>query len=286
MSCAPWTGAACATRPSATWRKALAEAAHTTADRVAVQCVHPHNAPFADTEAEKLLEAVPGAPSSLDLKFFDRAVKSVADAVKASLAKTMEFTHVGTSQARVEKVASNRRIVQDGKVIHTRNSATKDAKVREFPEGLIDPWLKTLSFWKGEKPLAALHYYATHPMSYYGDGRVSADFCGLARQKRAQETGVFQVYFTGCAGNITAGKYNDGAKENRAVLRDRVHEAMAAAWKNTERRPIKDFSWRSEPVKFRPRRRRRSARSNASRFSTMPPRPRPGAVTRRFNWPG
>ena len=60
-------------------------------------------------------------------------------------------------------------------------------------------------------------------MSYYGDGRVSSDFCGLAREKRARdEPGVFQVYFTGCAGNVTAGKYNDGAKENRPVLRDRM----------------------------------------------------------------
>src|SRR5262249_60767557 len=41
------------------WRTALAKAAHTTVERVAVQSVHPHNAPFADTEAEKLLAAIP-----------------------------------------------------------------------------------------------------------------------------------------------------------------------------------------------------------------------------------
>ena len=71
--------------------------------------------------------------------------------------------------------------------------------------------LRTLSFWDGDTPLAALHYYATHPMSYYGDGRVSADFCGLARQKlQDEDPNVFQVYFNGCAGNVTAGKYNDG----------------------------------------------------------------------------
>jgi len=37
------------------WRRALAEAAHPPPERVAVHCVHPHNAPFADTEAERLL---------------------------------------------------------------------------------------------------------------------------------------------------------------------------------------------------------------------------------------
>jgi hypothetical protein len=237
------------------WRQALAKAAHTTADRVTVHSIHAHNAPFADTEAQKLVEANPGAPASLDRKWFDKVVANAAEALKESLKETAEFTHIGTGQAKVEKVASNRRIVADGKVKAIRYSATKDEKVRAEPEGLIDPWLKTLSFWKADKPLAALHYYATHPMSYYGDGRVTPDFCGLAREKRAaNDTKVFQVYFTGCAGNVTAGKYNDGAKENRAVLRDRVYDAMVAAWKATERYELKSLDWRVEPVTMPPRR--------------------------------
>jgi hypothetical protein len=236
------------------WRQVVAKAAHTTPERVAVQCVHPHNAPFADTEAEKLIEASKASPS-LDLKFFDKCVQATADAVQMALMKTVEFTHIGVGQAKVDRVASNRRIVgPDGKVIATRYSATKDEKIRAEPEGLIDPWLKTLSIWNGDKPLAALNYYATHPMSYYGDGRVSADFCGLARRKRADEAKVFQMYFTGCAGNVTAGKYNDGAKENRLVLRDRIHDAMVAAWKETKRQPVKSWEWRTEPVKFTARR--------------------------------
>src|SRR5437763_2200851 len=87
------------------FRQALARAAHTTAERVAVQCVHPHNAPFADTGAEKLIEAAKG-PTSLDLKYFDKCVQATADALKASLMKAVEFTHVGTGQAKVDKVAS------------------------------------------------------------------------------------------------------------------------------------------------------------------------------------
>jgi hypothetical protein len=113
--------------------------------------------------------------------------------------------------------------------------------------------LRTLSFWNEDKPLAALHFYACHPMSYYGDGRVSADFCGLARQKRQDETGVFQIYFNGCGGNVTAGKYNDGEKENRPVLRDKIHSAMIAAWKDTKRMAVKDWDWRYEAVKLPPR---------------------------------
>src|SRR5215470_6043437 len=47
------------------WREALARAAHTTPERVAVHCLHPHNAPFPDLEAQKLCEAAPGAPANV-----------------------------------------------------------------------------------------------------------------------------------------------------------------------------------------------------------------------------
>src|SRR5579862_9897913 len=47
------------------WRKALADAAHTVADNVALQCVHQHNAPFADPEAERILAALPEPLPSL-----------------------------------------------------------------------------------------------------------------------------------------------------------------------------------------------------------------------------
>jgi hypothetical protein len=232
------------------WRAALAEAAHTTSEHVSLHCVHPHNAPFADTEAQKLI-AEAKAPISLDLKFFDECVKKSAEALKASLMKAAKFTHISTGSAEVKEVASNRRVLgDDGKVKFTRTSATKNKEARDAPEGLIDPKLRTLSFWDGDKALAALHFYACHPMSYYGDGRVSADFCGLARQKFQDETKVFQIYFNGCGGNITAGKYNDGSKENRPVLRDRILAGMTAAWKDTKKQEVKEFAWRFEPVKL------------------------------------
>jgi hypothetical protein len=236
------------------WRAALADAAHTVPENVALHTVHPHNTPFADVEAQKLIAAADGPPS-LDLKFYDKVVRDSAEALRKSLAKTAAFTHVGVGVAKVERVASNRRVLgPDGKVKFTRTSATRNKEARAAPEGLIDPMLRTLSFWDGEKPLAALHFYATHPMSYYGDGMVSADFCGLARQKRQDEQpAVFQVYFTGCAGNVTAGKYNDGAHENRPVLRDRIYAGMVAAWKATERMPVAGWTWRVEPVKLPPR---------------------------------
>jgi hypothetical protein len=233
------------------WREELAKAVQTVPECVAVHCVHPHNTPFADVEAEKLIEAG-HAPPSLNLKFFEQAVAHCADAARASLAHTRRWTHAGFGQSAVQQVASNRRILgPDGKVAIVRYSSSKDPKARDAPEGLIDPFLRTLSFWDRERPLAALSYYATHPMSYYGDGRVSADFCGLARRKRQDDDkDIFQVYFNGCAGNITAGKYNDGSHEMRPVLRDRVYAGLVGAWKATEQFPVNSFAWQVEPVQL------------------------------------
>lgn len=237
------------------FRQTLARAVHTVPERVAVQCVHQHNAPFADVGAERLIEKQPMPATSLDLKFFTRCVEQTAAAAQESLKRTRLWTHIGMGQGRVHEVASNRRVLgDDGRIRFTRTSATRDPKARAEPEGLIDPWLKTLSFWNGTTPLAALSYYATHPMSYYGDGMVSSDFCGLARQKRQEdERDVFQIYFTGCAGNITAGKYNDGERRNRIVLRDKIYDGMMAAWRVTTRLPVKEFTWRVEPVTLPPR---------------------------------
>jgi hypothetical protein len=38
------------------------------------------------------------------------------------------------------------------------------------------------------------------------------------------------------------------------VLRDRVYDAMAAAWKATERYELKTWEWRTEPITLAPRR--------------------------------
>ena len=58
-------------------------------ERVAVHCVHPHNAPFADVEAQRLMSAVAKPVPSLDLSFFDRVVKQTAGEAKAALSRAV-----------------------------------------------------------------------------------------------------------------------------------------------------------------------------------------------------
>ncbi|OWK44326.1 hypothetical protein [Fimbriiglobus ruber] len=244
-----WTGLS--NEAHVSWRTALAEAAGTTPDRVAVQCVHQHNAPFACLDAERSVAAQGDLPHIVDLDFYrkclDRGRKAVADGLKTA----RRVTHVAGGKARVDRVASNRRVNRDaaGKVLAMRGSATKDPKIRDLPEGLIDPWLRTVAFYDKDVKLAACHYYATHPMSYYGDGRVSSDFVGLARKQRQKdEPNCLHVYFTGCAGNVTAGKYNDGSKENRPVLTRRIYDAIVAADATLKPEPVGESVWRTGEI--------------------------------------
>jgi hypothetical protein len=235
------------------WRSSLAEAAGTSKSHVLVSCIHQHEAPVADLEAQRILERAGSKASICDIAFVESAVKRVAEAVRAS--RAVELTHIGTGQARVEKVASNRRYVgSDGKVRHDRGSSAGKSPSAAAEEGTIDPWLKTLSFWSGEQAVAALSVYATHPMSYYRTGEMSADFPGMARAARQRATpGTLQIYASGCSGNVTAGKYNDASRANRPVLASRLETAMRQAWEQTTRRPVSGYAVRTAELRLEPR---------------------------------
>ena len=167
------------------------------------------------------------------------------------MADAKPITHIGLGQAKVEKVASNRRILgPDGKVLYVRYTACADPKIRDQPVGTIDPMLKMISFWNNDTPVVALTYYATHPQSYYRTGQANPDFPGMARDERQKATGVPHIHFDGAGGNIGAGKWNDGAHENRKILTDRVAEGMKRAWNATKKTPITaaDLGWESVAV--------------------------------------
>jgi hypothetical protein len=238
------------------WRDALAQAAGTTRERVLVSSIHQHDAPIADLTAQRILEERGLEGSICDLKFHQAAVKNVATALREEMSNRQRVTHIGMGQAKVEKLASNRRyLLPDGEPAFNRGSASgKNILAAQAPEGTIDPWLKTLTFWDGDRPVAALSGYATHPMSYYRTGEVSADFPGDARARRQRETpDCLQIYFSGASGNVTAGKYNDGSRRNRAVLAKKLYNGMVDAWKATQRQPLERIEFRNTKVRLEPR---------------------------------
>jgi hypothetical protein len=233
------------------WRSALADAAGTTPDRVAVQCVHQHDAPFVCLRGEELAAEQKAGLTLVQLPFFNDCLQRGGEAVKAALLKARPLTHIAHGEGRVEKVASNRRVLKDaaGMVLKMRGSASKDAELVAMPEGLIDPMLKTVAFYDGDEKVLACHYYATHPMSHYGKGNVSSDFVGLARkQRQKEEPGCTHIYFTGASGNIAAGKYNDGSPEARVQLTQRIYEGIIASEKQLAPQPISKVSWQTQDV--------------------------------------
>ncbi len=233
------------------WRTALAEAAGTTPDRVAVQCVHQHDAPFVCLHAERLVAEQQDGLRVVEIEFFQQCLDRARAAVKTALPKARSVTHVARGEGRVEKVAGNRRVAigPDGKVAKMRGSACRDAELVAMPEGLIDPLLKTVAFYDGDEKIAACHYYATHPMSHYGKGHVSSDFVGLARkQRQKEEPGCTHLYFTGAAGNIAAGKYNDGSPEARVQLTERIYRGIVAAEQSLKPEPIGKVSWKTHEI--------------------------------------
>ncbi len=231
------------------WRDTLAAAAKTSRDRVLVCSLHQHDAPVIDTEAQSLLDSVGLVGELFDVPFHQACLKDVASALERALPSAKPVTHIAIGQAEVEKIASNRRLVlADGKITYDRYSRTApDSPAAMADPGEIDPHLKSISFMSGDQALAVLTSYATHPMSYYGQGGVSADFVGLARRRRQLETpNTMQIYASGCSGDITAGKYNDGSPQSRGVLTDRLYQAMVQATKANEPHKIGKFDFRCE----------------------------------------
>ena len=234
-------------------RRKMADGAATDLANTTIQCVHVHTAPIIDTDAKRLLAEVENPPKYYDPAFLDRVADDLADAVRGAVARLEQCDRIGVSQGKVERVASHRRIMVDGKIRWRGSSGGRNPELAELPEGTVDPFLKTITFARGEKPVVRLHYYATHPQSFYRDARASYDFTGMAREKLQEEEGVFQIYFTGCGGDVAAGKYNDGTREARRGLYDRLLAGMKASAAATRYRPVGPIVWRTVDLVLPPK---------------------------------
>jgi hypothetical protein len=232
------------------FRRKIADAAHVNELHVAVHCVHQHDAPLYDVDAEKVMGLVESPPHVCDLPFLEAASDHVAAAVRDAFEKLQPLTHVGYGKAKVVKFASNRRVPMPDGTIGVRYTSCTDPVLIAAPEGLIDPWVRTVTLFNGEHPLARLHYYASHPQSYYGKGHMNPDMPGLARERLEKEEGIPQIYFTGCGGNVGAGKYNNGSPEARVEIAGRLFTGMKEAIASTQKAAVSEISWKTNEVKF------------------------------------
>ena len=234
------------------FREALARAASTSPDRVTVHTVHQHDAPACDFSVEAL-----AAKYDLEFKCYKGAfareiLNQLEAAVRDALPNAQPITHYSVGTAEVKEVASNRRIPDEtGKIRAVRFTSCADPELRAEPEGIIDSNVCLVGLWNEDTPVAILSYYACHPQSYYRTGIPNPDFPGLARFMRQLEVPqALHIHFTGAAGNIGAGKYNDGSKENRLILAQRLADGMKQAWEHSEKQPLDSeiLRWEMTPA--------------------------------------
>ncbi len=241
-----WCGLCASTH--ALFRKSIADAAQTDVLNVAVHTVHQHTAPYIPTGSLEVRDRAGNPPKEADPPVLRQIAERLGAGVKESLTRFQPFNVIGVGQAKVDRVASARRILTDEGKIRTRWSACTDPELRAEPEGRIDPMLKTITLAQDDKPLVRIHFYATHPQSFYGDARVCYDVPGFARQRLEEKEGVFQIYFNGCGGDVVMGKYNDRSPEARTQLTDRLYAGMEASVASTRMTPLDGFAWRTLPV--------------------------------------
>lgn len=233
------------------FRRALAEAIGTSESRVSVHTVHQHAAPYSDEGAHRLLDAAPQPTTHLSSNYLAQLRSQLSKAAGNAVKRLEVFDQIGTGEAKVERVGSQRRLHDENGQLSLRfSTGALQQKLAEAPEGAIDPMLKTITFARGSQPIVRLHFYASHPQTFCCDGRASADFVGEAREELEKVEGVPQIYFTGCAGDVTVGKYNDGSAEAYAGLKQRFGAALKASVAATTFRKADSASWRRGEVKF------------------------------------
>jgi hypothetical protein len=231
-------------------RDALSRGAGIPAERVAIHCVHQHDAPLLDFEIEQLLGV-----GTFPRAWWDGLLETAGQAAREATGRAAEVTEVGHAEARLRGCASNRRILgADGRVRGMRWSRCQDPELVAEPVGVIDPMLRTVAFrGPGGRLLGSMSFYATHPQVSSGRGIYSADAPGEAiRLVTERAGGGAHAFFTGAGGNVTAGKHTSltdlegNLSRCGGILGDGIVRSLAGMrWEEAE-----DMAWQSQSFPF------------------------------------
>jgi hypothetical protein len=224
------------------WCNKIAESAGTTQENVFLHTVHQHDTPW----VAPMYNPLPDETGSLVIspEYYQKSLKNVCNSISQAVTGTWQpVKKLLTGEIRVGGLASNRRLVnENGKFAATRFSKTDSPELQAYPVGKIDPILRTICF-EGEngQKIAALHFYASHPMAAYRRNMVGPDVPGFALRyvEARDDSEMLNVYFTGCAGDITFGKYN--TKEGYEAIEHlgkRLGEAILQNLRHLEVQPI------------------------------------------------
>src|SRR5439155_14087631 len=87
------------------FRDALARAAGTTPQRVAVHSLHQHDAPWCDFSADALAEHYGIHHEGFDSPFAREVIRRAGAAVRQAVERARPVTHLGLGERTVEKLA-------------------------------------------------------------------------------------------------------------------------------------------------------------------------------------
>lgn len=228
--------------------KAIARGGGVAADRVSLHATHAHDAPLMDEQTHALMPAGE-LPVHDEAWFADWLHSTEAGVQRACSRPAMEVTDIGYGQSTVNRFASTRRVIDATGRCETRFSICPHPHIRDAPEGKIDPALDAVVlFDHAGTPLVSIFFYACHPQVSNGRHLISGDTAGFALDLFDRSyPGVTPIYFTGCAGDVTAGKYTTTHRiRNRLLLGSRLFDAMDDAIRNTEPAPDLSLRWHTQ----------------------------------------
>ncbi|MCL2119031.1 MAG: hypothetical protein FWH27_11450 [Planctomycetaceae bacterium] len=186
------------------WTEVIAQQAGTVAENVFLHSVHQHDSIRWAPE----YNPKPGedGPLVVNPEYCEKSLNDVSDAIaKAVSGPWQSVGKLLTGETRVGGLAANRRLVdENGQFAQTRYSGKNTPELQAWPVGKIDPILRTVCFEDNELLLSIFM-----PRIRWRR-MVGADVPGRAlRHVRENDNSVaMNIYFTGCGGDITFGKYN------------------------------------------------------------------------------
>ena len=211
-------------------RSCIAEVLSIAVEQVIVQTVHQHDVPGVDEDVHAVLSGV--GLHMHDANYLQRVLEETAAAsLRAYQERGRVVSTMRIGEAAVQDYASNRRIYHDG-VLQTRFSKCQDPELKALPLGNIDPLLRQTAFYDDEDNLIlTLNTYATHPQVADRRGLISGDAPGYALQRLQEEFPDAQhMYFTGCAANITNGKFaGPNSTDDIQRFGDKLFAAMCSS---------------------------------------------------------
>ena len=191
------------------FREALAKAAGTSVDRVALHTLHQHDAPSCDFDAEALLASRSLGGAMFHVAFARQTIDRAAAALRQSLSTPKDGDAPGhrrgpRRESRLEPPHPGR----------GRQGASTSATARaRFPRPSRRPKARSIRTVRCSASGTATSRWscsATTPRirrAITAKGGVSYDFVGMARaQREAALPGVPHIHFNGASGNVAAGK--------------------------------------------------------------------------------